>query len=543
MPITPNSAANPGRHRARRQQHRQPGRVPLRRAGSAVALRRRPVQARADPPAAGFDGGHAGLVGHRRRRAARDRRHRLHRRQLDLERRTRSPAAGGVGRRVLPVGVDDGRRRTPLRVRPWRQPGSLPPVDRRRCAPRLPRHRLQSQRRRDGTGRRRGVDGLRRRGLPLPRRHPRGRSAPSTRRWRSPSRRTSTSTPRATRSWSPGRRTTARCAATVARVWRLIRMADGGGVAIDPNNPLRILAQNNGSTLESLLDGGLSGATNARSPILNAGETANMYARLVPSPVAETVSTVLYPTNRIWVSYDWGARWRVLPGNLAPAAASFGRLNGAADMISDVVWSARDRFHVTTGRRVVPLRPHAAPRHQPQQRHVAVTTDGARPHRSARRAGGVDHHRAGRRQPGGGRHLHRLRWGEHPAGPRLVVRRRGGAPDVAADRVRSRHGHRRDTDTVRRAGERDGRRSRQPKRPLRRHRCRSVPRPAGDRRPGDDLLVDVDTRVERVARGHRARPQGAHAVAPPAARRCTGVGCGSSTWRRRRRARPTCTCG
>ena len=135
-------------------------------------------------------------------------------------------------------------------------------------------------------------------------------------------------------------------------VWRLIRTADGGGVAIDPNNPLRILAQNNGSTLESLLDGGLSGVTNARSPTLNAGETANMYARLVPSPTAETVSTVLYPTNRIWVSYDWGARWRVLPGNLAPAAASFGRLNGAADMISDVVWTARDRFHVTTGRRV-----------------------------------------------------------------------------------------------------------------------------------------------------------------------------------------------
>ena len=89
-------------------------------------------------------------------------------------------------------------------------------------------------------------------------------------------------------------------------LWRVVRTADGGGVAIDPHNPLRIMTQFNSGTLYSLLDGGLSGVTNAASPVLSTGENATMYARLTTSPPAEPDTTLLYPTNRIWVSYDWG---------------------------------------------------------------------------------------------------------------------------------------------------------------------------------------------------------------------------------------------
>jgi hypothetical protein len=42
----------------------------------------------------------------------------------------------------------------------------------------------------------------------------------------------------------------------------------------------------------------------------------------------------------------------VLPGNAVPAAATFGRLNGANDRIADIVWIDQNTFHVTTGQLV-----------------------------------------------------------------------------------------------------------------------------------------------------------------------------------------------
>ena len=57
-----------------------------------------------------------------------------------------------------------------------------------------------------------------------------------------------------------------------------------------------------------------------------------MYARLITSPAVEPDTTVLYPTNRVWVSYDWGARWRVLPRQPRPRRRPrSSRLNGAND--------------------------------------------------------------------------------------------------------------------------------------------------------------------------------------------------------------------
>jgi hypothetical protein len=135
-----------------------------------------------------------------------------------------------------------------------------------------------------------------------------------------------------------------------AAQWRVVRTADGGGVAIDPHNPLRVITQNNSEELYSFADGALSGMNAAAGPTLSTGEDSLMYARLTTSPAIEPDTTLLYPTNRIWVSYDWGAHWRVLPRNITPTAAqaTISRLNGAADMISDVVWQAQNRFHVST---------------------------------------------------------------------------------------------------------------------------------------------------------------------------------------------------
>jgi hypothetical protein len=135
-------------------------------------------------------------------------------------------------------------------------------------------------------------------------------------------------------------------------VWRVVRTADGGGVAIDPNNPLRIMTQQTNGTLFSLLDGGWSGITNATSPTLSGGENPPMYSRLFtsPAPPVETDTVLIFPSNRIWASYDWGVHWRVLPANVVPGSAVTSRLNGAADMISDVAWIAQNRFHASTRR-------------------------------------------------------------------------------------------------------------------------------------------------------------------------------------------------
>ncbi len=135
-----------------------------------------------------------------------------------------------------------------------------------------------------------------------------------------------------------------------AAQWRVLVTSDGGGVAFDPHNPLRILAQNLTSSLVSVADGGLSGMTTAAGPTLSTGENATMYARLVASPAVEPDTTVLYSTTRIWVSYDFGANWRVLPNNVAVGAGgrAIGRLNGDNDPITDVVWQVQNRFHACT---------------------------------------------------------------------------------------------------------------------------------------------------------------------------------------------------
>lgn len=137
-------------------------------------------------------------------------------------------------------------------------------------------------------------------------------------------------------------------------IWRLIRTADGGGVAIDPHNPLRVMAQYTNASLFSMQDGGLSGANRAAGPTLSTGENPKFYSRLTTSPAVEPDTTLIYTTNRVWASYNWGASWRVLPANLTPAAAgqTLSRLNGAADMVSDVVWIAQNRFHASTGQLV-----------------------------------------------------------------------------------------------------------------------------------------------------------------------------------------------
>ena len=135
-----------------------------------------------------------------------------------------------------------------------------------------------------------------------------------------------------------------------SKSWRLLVEGDGGGVAIDPNNPLQFLAQNTNATITRITDGGQSGVGTSVGPTLSTNEPSAFYTRLLasPPPAIEPSTAILYSTDRVWVTYDAGGRWRILPNNVTPgaAAAATARLDGT--LITDMEWSIQNRFHVTT---------------------------------------------------------------------------------------------------------------------------------------------------------------------------------------------------
>jgi hypothetical protein len=126
-------------------------------------------------------------------------------------------------------------------------------------------------------------------------------------------------------------------------VWRFADGGDGGGVAVDQNNPARVIHQyasgssfyQDPSTMNWFLssclaasqDGGASFAAvtwppyTANTPAQRAAVNAEPVAFVAPiaaSPPGVLPSMVTFGSNRLWLSQDWGATWVTLPTGTNP---------------------------------------------------------------------------------------------------------------------------------------------------------------------------------------------------------------------------------
>ena len=117
--------------------------------------------------------------------------------------------------------------------------------------------------------------------------------------------------------------------------WYEVVSGDGGGVAIDPNDPRRMMCQGNYAKLKTCTDGALSadswldlwtGDLFPPTPIKadKATESGNTlgYTRIRAIDAGTGVTLAAFGTNRLWVTTDWGATWTTLPSNTNPFDAT-----------------------------------------------------------------------------------------------------------------------------------------------------------------------------------------------------------------------------
>jgi hypothetical protein len=121
-------------------------------------------------------------------------------------------------------------------------------------------------------------------------------------------------------------------------VWHEPAVDDGGGVAIDPNNPYRMLRQTFQTFMRRTTTGGATAASWAdlRFPPVTAntvaqttaaaGELTNsaFYSPIATTPAGVAPTLVAKGTYRVWLSADWGATWVTLPTGTNPYALAAG---------------------------------------------------------------------------------------------------------------------------------------------------------------------------------------------------------------------------
>ncbi|MDQ1700171.1 MAG: hypothetical protein QOG34_2034, partial [Frankiaceae bacterium] len=128
-------------------------------------------------------------------------------------------------------------------------------------------------------------------------------------------------------------------------VWKFVDGGDGGGIAMDQNNPARIMHQYAGgsgfylyggtyyfsSCLSASTDGGatFSGVNwppyTANTPEQRQAvqdEWVGFVAPLATAPAGSAVSRVAFGSKRLWISDDWGANWVTLPTGTNPYATA-----------------------------------------------------------------------------------------------------------------------------------------------------------------------------------------------------------------------------
>lgn len=103
---------------------------------------------------------------------------------------------------------------------------------------------------------------------------------------------------------------------------REVQGGDGGGTAVDQNDPYRVMRQYVGVSLTRSTTGGLAGWASVPFPPATAGnEFASFVAPIATSPAGVAPGLVAFGTNRLWLSDDWGSTWVTLPTGTNPQAA------------------------------------------------------------------------------------------------------------------------------------------------------------------------------------------------------------------------------
>jgi hypothetical protein len=113
-------------------------------------------------------------------------------------------------------------------------------------------------------------------------------------------------------------------------------LGDGGGVAVDPNNPRQVMRQYVNAGLSVSTDAGSSGnwsgldfppvGASPSKPQLTAKSTENsstaFYSPIAVTPIGVSPTLTAFGTNRLWLTPDWGSTWTTLPTNNNPYAGA-----------------------------------------------------------------------------------------------------------------------------------------------------------------------------------------------------------------------------
>ncbi|MGD3109365.1 hypothetical protein [Streptomyces sp. YGL11-2] len=144
--------------------------------------------------------------------------------------------------------------------------------------------------------------------------------------------------------------------------WTERPQGDGGGLAVDPNNPYQVMRQYVHANLSRSTDGGATYAT-INFPPITSGTTAQINAQRAEStasafysPIAATPSGIAptltaYGTNRLWLTQDWGNNWVTLPTRTNPYASA--TPNATQDVIDNnpvtaVAFGSATRLYAAT---------------------------------------------------------------------------------------------------------------------------------------------------------------------------------------------------
>ena len=132
-------------------------------------------------------------------------------------------------------------------------------------------------------------------------------------------------------------------------VWQEPVRADGGGVAIDPNNPYRMLRQTFRASIDRTTTGGATNAswatlgfppqtaaTVAQNTAAATEQTSSaFYSPIVTTPPGVAPTLVAKGTYRVWLSANWGTTWVTLPTatNPYPLAAGIANQDSLAALV------------------------------------------------------------------------------------------------------------------------------------------------------------------------------------------------------------------
>lgn len=143
-----------------------------------------------------------------------------------------------------------------------------------------------------------------------------------------------------------------------AETWWVSPQSDGGGCAIDPSYPYRMLVQNFQNTFLTTRNGAYGGEWQAFGLALGAGEVVQFYSPIAAAPAPAPYggspalplpapSAVAVGTNRVRMSTDWGASWATLGTGLVN-----NQLDAGNTPVTALVWASPNRLYGASQRSV-----------------------------------------------------------------------------------------------------------------------------------------------------------------------------------------------